>query len=103
MYKELWAMYAQGYGRVRLAVVVCVLAVVISLLEGLNIGLLVPLLESLGSSAPGEKHVISSDRLNFCSVLCSCAYPILQIYRPKYRSRVLLQPHLRGDILADAR
>jgi len=69
MFKELWAMYAQGYGRVRLAVVVCVLAVVISLLEGLNIGLLVPLLESLGSSAPGEKHVISKTVANLYEFL----------------------------------
>ena len=59
MYKEMWQLYTKGYGRLRMATLVCGLAIGVSLLEGLNIGLLVPLLEQLQSPEAGGGHWIS--------------------------------------------
>ena len=59
MYKEFRNIFIHGYGRVRLAVLIAVITVAVSLLEGFNIGLLVPLLESLQSSEEGGGHWVS--------------------------------------------
>ena len=59
MYKEFRNIFIHGYGRVRLAVLITVITVAVSLLEGFNIGLLVPLLESLQSSEEGGGHWVS--------------------------------------------
>ena len=59
MYKEFRNIFIHGYGRVRLAVLTAVITVAVSLLEGFNIGLLVPLLESLQSSEEGGGHWVS--------------------------------------------
>ena len=49
----------KGYGRLTMLVSVCAVTVVISLLEGLNIGLLVPLLETLDGPGRDGGHWIS--------------------------------------------
>ena len=58
-FRQFWTMFAKGYGRLPLAVFIGTLAVVTSLLEGLNVGLLVPLLENFEAQTPGEGHWIS--------------------------------------------
>ena len=59
MYKEFWSLYLKGYGHLRLSLAVLVITIVASALEGLNVGLLVPLLETLGSSDASETHWVS--------------------------------------------
>jgi subfamily B ATP-binding cassette protein MsbA len=53
MYREFWRLFVKDYGRLHLVILISVVTMVVSLLEGLNIGLLIPLLENLQS--PGEK------------------------------------------------
>jgi len=59
MFKEFWQLYVKGYGRLPMALGVCGLALAISVLEGLNIGLLVPLVESFQDSGQGGEHWIT--------------------------------------------
>ena len=58
-YREFWQLFVNGYGRLRMGVVICGLTVTISLLEGFNIGLLVPLLENLNSTDSDSSHWVS--------------------------------------------
>jgi len=58
MYKEYWKIVRE-FGQIRTLALLCTLTVVVALLEGLNIGLLIPLLESLGSSDTEGSHWIS--------------------------------------------
>jgi len=53
MYLEFWNFFVKEYGRLRMALVIIFFSITIALLEGINIGLLVPLLETLRS--PGEE------------------------------------------------
>jgi ABC-type multidrug transport system fused ATPase/permease subunit len=59
MYKDFWFLFIHGYGHVRRSVAVGAITVVASVLEGVNIGLLVPLLETLDSSSSSNEHWIS--------------------------------------------
>lgn len=59
MYKEFWQLFVKGYGRVHIAVSICVLTIAVSLLEGLNLGLLIPVLETLNSSNSEGGHWVS--------------------------------------------
>ena len=52
-------MFVKGYGRLAMALLICGLGVVISLMEGSVIGMLVPLLESLQSPESQGGHWIS--------------------------------------------
>lgn len=60
MYREFWNLFVNGYGRLPMASVTCGLAIIIAFLEGFNIGLLVPLLETLGSSDTADQHWITT-------------------------------------------
>ena len=53
MYREFWDLFVKQYGGLRGGMAVFVLTTAVSLLEGLNIGLLIPLLETL--KPPGEE------------------------------------------------
>ena len=59
MYKEFWSLFIHGYGRIRITTVIMVVTVLGSLLEGINIGLLLPLLENLGATGGSDDHWIS--------------------------------------------
>lgn len=59
MYRYFWQLFVKGYGGGRMAVLICVTTIVASLLEGINMGLLVPLLESLDSEGPMGGHWLS--------------------------------------------
>lgn len=59
MYKELRRVIFNGYGHLRLIIVIGIVTVLVSLLEGFNIGLLVPLLESLQSTDPNDGHWVT--------------------------------------------
>ena len=57
--REFWRLYVTEYGRLPMALFIIGLAVFISLLEGLNIGLLVPLLQTLESPGQGGEHWVT--------------------------------------------
>ncbi len=59
MYREFWQLFGRQYGRGRMLLLICVVTVAVALLEGLNIGLLVPLLETLASPGEGSGHWVS--------------------------------------------
>jgi len=59
MYREFWQMFVRGYGGLRAAIVIMGLTGLVALLEGFNVGLLVPLLESLESSDSGDTHWVT--------------------------------------------
>ena len=59
MYREFWKLLIKDYGRLRLAVLLCLVTIAFSILEGVNIGLLIPLLESVQSQDPVGAHWIS--------------------------------------------
>jgi len=59
MYSVFWNLYIKQFGGFRRAVVISFATVIISLLEGLNVGLLIPLLESVISRDPDSNHWIS--------------------------------------------
>ena len=59
MYKDFWNSIVE-YGRLRLLAFICGLTIFVSVLEALNIGLLIPLLETLSGSQGGSTHWISS-------------------------------------------
>ena len=52
-------MFVRGYGGLRAAIVIMGLTGLVALLEGFNVGLLVPLLESLESSDSGDTHWVT--------------------------------------------
>jgi subfamily B ATP-binding cassette protein MsbA len=60
MYSEFFDLFLRRYGGLPKGIVVVFLIMAISVLEGLNIGLLIPLLESLQSTGEGESHWISN-------------------------------------------
>ena len=102
-------MYAKGYGRLRTAALVCGLAVGVPLLEGINIGLLLPLLEELQSAEQGEGHWISRAigyvfngigiPLNLNTILLSLGLLVLGVVALKY-VRLILAAKLREGYLA---
>ena len=49
MYKEFWDFLIKGYGHIPMILLICGVSAVTSLIEGFNIGLLIPLLDSLNS------------------------------------------------------
>ena len=59
MYKQFWTLFVRDYGRLHIAASISVLTIVVSLLEGLNLGLLIPLLETLDSTDSGDIHWVS--------------------------------------------
>ena len=59
MYKEFWRLYIKGYGGGPRAMLICAVSIVVSMLEGFNIGLLLPLLETLDTSGEGNAHWVS--------------------------------------------
>ena len=63
MYREFWQLVIKDYGRLRLAGSLCIVTVVVSILEGLNIGLLIPLLESFQSQEQTMSAYIADDRV----------------------------------------
>jgi len=58
-YREYWQLFVKGYGRLPMALFICVLTITVSLLEGINIALLVPLLENMGSKDPEQVHWVT--------------------------------------------
>lgn len=58
MYREFWQLL-KTYGSIRVPLSICALTISGSLLEGINIGLLIPLLEYLGSPGQVEGHWLS--------------------------------------------
>ena len=59
MYREFWKLYIKGFGGLRKGLLICAVTVAVSLLEGFNIGLLVPLLENVQSPGQGDGHWVS--------------------------------------------
>ena len=59
MYRDFWRIFIKDYGGLRAGLTIVFLTAAVSLLEGLNIALLVPLLESLGSTTGEESHWVS--------------------------------------------
>lgn len=59
MYKEFWRLFATEYHGAKRAVVICIMTIVVSMLEGINVGLLLPLLETLQPSDT-ERHWLSN-------------------------------------------
>lgn len=60
MYREFWQLFVTEYGGLRKLLLISVVTVGTAMLEGINIGLVVPLLETLGSPGQGETHWITS-------------------------------------------
>lgn len=59
MYRDYWNLFIKGYGHLPKTALICLLSVVTSLIEGFNVGLLIPMLESLGPSSSESGHWIS--------------------------------------------
>jgi len=53
MFKDLWQLFVVGHGRLRVALFVAAVTLGTSLLEGINVGLLVPLMQSIESGGDG--------------------------------------------------
>ena len=64
MYRDFWSLFIHGYGHVREALAIGLMTIVASILEGINIGLLVPLLETLNSSEGAAEHWVSRTTSN---------------------------------------
>ncbi len=59
-YREFFELFLRGYGRGWMALAICLISILVALLEGINIGLLVPLLDTLQSSGDATRgHWIS--------------------------------------------
>lgn len=61
MYKEYYKLLVKGYGRFKLSVVICIVSIITSFIEGFNVGLLIPLLDALDSGGSGSSHWISQN------------------------------------------
>ena len=61
MYRSLWSTIVKDYRRVPLLASICVLSMVVAMLEGINVGLLVPLLETFDSASSGQSHWLTRD------------------------------------------
>ena len=59
MYREFWHLLFRESGRLPTVLAICAITLAVAMLEGLNIGLLIPLLETLGSSDQESGHWIS--------------------------------------------
>lgn len=59
MYKNFWDLFTKEYGQFRIAVTICIVTAAASILEGINITLLVPLLETLNSTDEKPNHRVS--------------------------------------------
>ena len=59
MYRDFWRLLVKEWGKTRLILTICGITVGVSVLEGLNIGLLVPLLETLNSPNESGNHWVS--------------------------------------------
>lgn len=59
MYRDLWQTIVNDYGRLRVLVFICGLTIIVALMEGINMGLLVPLLETFSSLEQGEGHWVT--------------------------------------------
>jgi len=59
MYKDLWQLFSKEYGGLRQGLSICGVTIVVSLLEGINIALLVPMLETLASPGQEGGHWVS--------------------------------------------
>ena len=57
--RDLWGIIVNDYGRLRVLVFICGLTIIVALLEGINMGLLVPLLETLDSTEQGGGHWVT--------------------------------------------
>lgn len=60
MYRAFWDLYIKQYRRVPIVLVIWVITVTMSFLEGINIGLLVPLLETMAAEDSTTPHWIST-------------------------------------------
>ena len=69
MYRDFWQLFVKGYGRLRMALLICALTIAVSLLEAFNIGLLIPLLEILESPGQEGGHWISQAFANLFDAL----------------------------------
>jgi len=108
MYKDFWSLFIHGYGHVRHAITITVLTVIVSILEGLNIGLLVPLLETLDSSSSSNSHWMSrvtEDVLgvvglayNLESILLSLGVVVIAVGLLKY-VRLKMATRMRADFM----
>ena len=59
MYKEFWRIVIKEYGGLSKLLSIGFVTLIGTLLEGINVGLLVPLLETIGSSNQEEGHWVS--------------------------------------------
>ena len=79
-----WKLYIKEFRGLKAAAGICVLTVFVSLLEGMNIGLLVPLLENLASPDPGDGHWVSRGIENgFAAAGLSCSCLLYTSPRPR--------------------
>ena len=69
MYKEFWQLFIKGYGGLSAGVSICAITVAVSLLEGLNVGLLIPLLENLTSTNEDGGHWVTQGVANLFEAL----------------------------------
>ena len=109
MYREFWGLFTKGYGRLGMAVSIILVTIAVSLLEGFNIGLLVPLLENLESSGPEGGHWVSRAvanifeavglPFNLKSVLGALAVLILAMGGLKYLRMILVAKAVEGFVV----
>ena len=61
MYRSLWSTIVKDYRKIPLLTSICVLSMVVAMLEGINVGLLVPLLETFDAASSGQNHWLTRD------------------------------------------
>ena len=109
MYTEFWRLFTKDYGRMRMALLIFVVTIAVALLEGFNIGLLVPLLENLDSSGQESGHWVSRAvanvfealglSLSLKSILGALAVFILAMAGLKYLRMLLVAKTREGFVV----
>ena len=69
MYRDFWHLYIKEYGGLREIVLLFILSMVVAFLEGINIGLVIPLFEVLESGNEGGGHWITDAVISVFSKL----------------------------------
>lgn len=59
MFRDFWQLYVKEYRGTRKGLLICAVTVAAAMLEGLNVGLLVPLLEAMQGGDEGGQHWVS--------------------------------------------
>ncbi len=99
MYKEFWRLFVKEYHGSKRALIICLMTAMVSLLEGINVGLLLPLLETLEVTntdshwLSGAMEMLYADfgiQLSLGSILLSLGAIVLIIGLFKYSRMVLI-------------